>query len=474
MKHNTHKMEHMKDYFASVTNRLKDNLKLKSQVVQIIISNYKKSEGVMHNNALKVSTLKKEIQQRGEDVKKDIDSIVAELIKNIDGILGQHNKEAGAVLVKLKGMETNLNAEIETLQQKLDNVNYENVVETSSFIVERKDNVPSYNGNVNVSLSYDVSKQKNLKQIFGCLTKGWTPLVALIVISFISTLFNFNEQFSIFTFKAPKLKLTTTMNLNPDQSHDDMISFAPTQSYLFVCRSNYVMWSNNQRLNFKTLNDLKNVLAKVTDLLHVNNILYVSGYGYSSYSSTNLIDRLNYIFKFVIANNQSSLFYKVEYNNYVLRLSKSYLSTLLLILRNKIMHFTEQGKIMKTINLPFQILDALQLQEKLYAVISDSELCLVNDFGEKILRYSSDLDIRDIKSPGCLTKDNFGNIYVFSDKSNNKKIFVLDQALNFRSSHDIGHVVLKMCYDESKDTLLVLKNDRTLLTFQLWVHYVYV
>ena len=152
------------------------------EIISKVISNYVNIEGVAHNNELKASDLKKEIQQKGEDVKKDIDSIVAELIKNIDGILGQHNKEAGVVLVKLKDMETNLSAEIETLQQKLDNLNYENVVETSSGFTERNEIIPNYNKNI--TLNIDITKQIDLKNIVGNLTTGWISIFIYILKNF--------------------------------------------------------------------------------------------------------------------------------------------------------------------------------------------------------------------------------------------------------------------------------------------------
>ena len=171
-----HKMKGISKYFDSVKEKLEQNLKAKEETIERIHS----SMNVIHekrcSDALKASNLKQEIQQRGEDLKSLVDTIVAESQKSVDEELQRQCKEAGDVLNELTNLEKNLKAEVEALQGRLKNMTCENVPEVFPQTTDKDENIPEHSGNFEVSFHFHVDKQLiGLTRIFGDVVKGmWT------------------------------------------------------------------------------------------------------------------------------------------------------------------------------------------------------------------------------------------------------------------------------------------------------------
>lgn len=161
-KHRKHDSKHISHWCDSVKEVLRQNLKTMEETIANVHYNRKKSEVKICTNELNASKLKKKIIQRGEDVKKVVDSIVAELIETVGEELKQQQKKADGVLKELESLEITLTAQIETLKQQLKNLNCENVVGISSHVVEKKKIVPKYFDHLNVTLAYDTNNQTTI------------------------------------------------------------------------------------------------------------------------------------------------------------------------------------------------------------------------------------------------------------------------------------------------------------------------
>ena len=157
-KHRKHDSKHISYRCDSIREVLKENLKATEESIANVHYNHKMSERKICANELNASKLKKNIKRRGEDVKKVVDSIVGELIKTVDEELKQQQKEANDVLKELENMEIALNAQIESLERLLKNLNCENVVEISTHVLEKKI-IPKYSDHLNVTLTYDKNNQ---------------------------------------------------------------------------------------------------------------------------------------------------------------------------------------------------------------------------------------------------------------------------------------------------------------------------
>ena len=171
LKHKNHNFLHMSEYYDSKKGRFEEHLKKKEETLQHVIKNTKSSEDMKRDIELKASNLKKEIQQRGEDAKKIIDSIVAAFSQKIDDELKQHRQIADEVLVELKKMGKDLSEQIENLKHKLKNLSYGNVIqiELDSFI--QIENIPNYSEKFNKSFHFDEELNK-IENLFGKLHKG--------------------------------------------------------------------------------------------------------------------------------------------------------------------------------------------------------------------------------------------------------------------------------------------------------------
>ena len=171
LKHKNHYFLHMSEYYHFKRGRFEEHLKKKEQTLQHVIKNMRSSEDMKRDIELKASNLKKEIQQRGEDAKKIIDSIVAAFNQNIDDELKLHRQIADEVLVELKKIGKNLSEQIENLKLKLKNLSYANVIqiELDSFI--QIENIPNYSEKFSKSFHFDEDLNK-IENLFGRLHKG--------------------------------------------------------------------------------------------------------------------------------------------------------------------------------------------------------------------------------------------------------------------------------------------------------------
>ena len=143
-------------------------------MIKNVETNYKSSEDRLSCINMKASNLKKEIRERGEELKKAVDSYVAGLVKHVDEELKRHQDEAGDVMKALKNMKATLSAQVETLKEQLITLNYKNIVERSSSTVAWNEIVPKYSENFRVSLSSGFEGQRvNLEKSLGTLKKGW-------------------------------------------------------------------------------------------------------------------------------------------------------------------------------------------------------------------------------------------------------------------------------------------------------------
>ena len=166
-------MKHFADYFESMKHKIELNLEEKQLYLGNAGDNYNSSEITMNNNLMKASNLIKEIKQRGENLKKAVDSIVDELIENVDKKVKQHQKEADGVMKELRIMEAKLMAEMRTLKYHLNNMNYQNVAEVPKIECS-KISIPKYSKQFDISLSQAASQEiSSLKTMFGSLKEGW-------------------------------------------------------------------------------------------------------------------------------------------------------------------------------------------------------------------------------------------------------------------------------------------------------------
>ena len=170
LNHNSHNVKHLSQHLESVKFKIKVNLNKNEDIIKDVLANHKKYQAIMESNEAKASDLKKEIQERGEDLKKVVDSIVDELIENVDKELKRLHDEADDVLKELKNMETNLNAQIESLKQQLSNLNYENMFQSASDTIYINEFNPKLCQVLNVVFLAGINQPiKTLKGTFGTL-----------------------------------------------------------------------------------------------------------------------------------------------------------------------------------------------------------------------------------------------------------------------------------------------------------------
>ena len=173
MKHRSHEIEHISEWLKYIKDNLELNLDIKGEILENVLSNLTSSKDKLYNNEFKASNVKKNIQQRGEYLKKIVDSIVVDLMKNVDEELKQHQKEADGIMEELRILEMNLKAEIETLKEQLNNVNYENEPEALPQTMDICKNFPIYSEDFNISFYFDAEEDlENFQKIFGNVGKG--------------------------------------------------------------------------------------------------------------------------------------------------------------------------------------------------------------------------------------------------------------------------------------------------------------
>lgn len=176
--HNAHKFKHVSEYFEFMKLNIEENLKDTNRILENVIANYNNSVDTKHHNELKALNLKLKLKEKGEGLKKVVDAIVDESIRDIDDELLQNQNKADDVMKQLKAMEIDLNAKIETFKQQLNNLNYENVVEIRPHAVGKIEIIPKYSENFTLTLHSETNEPiSHLRHLFGNLRKGWNCLV---------------------------------------------------------------------------------------------------------------------------------------------------------------------------------------------------------------------------------------------------------------------------------------------------------
>lgn len=179
-KHEGHSIEFIKEFFNSIRIALERNLKIKLEAMANVVSNCKVVEDVMWENNMEAANLKELIKGRGEEVKKAVDSIVAELIQNVDDELKRHQFEADSVIMELDNMKANLNVQIKTLMEQLDDMTYENVAYKPLPVKDGFLNVPKYSKTFNASFLFaEDNFVGDLKKIVGTLRTGWKGFLGI-------------------------------------------------------------------------------------------------------------------------------------------------------------------------------------------------------------------------------------------------------------------------------------------------------
>lgn len=238
-------------------------------------------------------------------------------------------------------------------------------------------------------------------------------------------------------------------------------SFAVNQDEIFFCRKDKskIDVFSIDGLNFKSSFDFKQVLERTSDLLVINERLYVSGcFTNSQYQVLGFqiikIDFLSNCDPLVIYKSSGSNY---GYNNNLqtlTKLSESLCGNILLILCNQIMLLSENGFLIKTTSLQYNIREALQLDHQRYIVCcEDYKVCIIDEHGDFVWTFSPSNECHKMQSP-CLAMDNYRNIYM-----GDSNILVLDHKVglkSFHSIHGINENIKKMYCNKENNTLLVL------------------
>ena len=202
-------------------------------------------------------------------------------------------------------------------------------------------------------------------------------------------------------------------------------------------------------------------LTDLSDIVIINNTLFVAG---RSNQSNDIVRVAKFHIK---SDNAPQKICDIQSEGDVLRLSKSFDGNPLLVLSDKILQLSANGDVMKTINLSFNICDALQIGQHRYVVCCETELCIVDHKGLIKVTYSPPNKCYKINSPFRLAKDNFGDIFV-SDKTS-PFFYVVDYNLNFLNFHNIGGNALKMHFNESRMALIILTEAPRIIDYELKV-----
>ena len=272
------------------------------------------------------------------------------------------------------------------------------------------------------------------------------------------------------SFLVPKVRL-----VNEDKIDEEIYSYDLFGGDIFVCCINEDQYEvkkliqhselteSSSKLKDKKfiykLDDLDELISNVEDMLIIDDLLFVAGTS---------DDECGYVVKFHMGRKrckQKQIFeHPLEDKTYWMRLSKSLWECILVILKNKIVELSDDGDVLKTIDLTFDIIYALPFDLKSYIVCCPKEVCIIDDKGFKI-RNSSCGEYRALTAPCCLVKDKRGDTYAVDIFT--KKLFVFDHHLIIKMSLDLTNDFVKLCYDKERDVLMAIDEHNSLLTFEL-------
>ena len=166
-------VNHVSEHFDIKKVEYEQYLEKKLKLLEKVDSNYKSSEDMIFEIQLKASNMKKDIKQRGEDVKNEIDSIVAKLIKNVDEELKKHQNKADAVMRKIENIKSTLKVEIEALKRQLTDLKFGNAPEISPNKISDFDMDTKYSEKFNMFFYFDTDEEIEVAQkLIGNIERG--------------------------------------------------------------------------------------------------------------------------------------------------------------------------------------------------------------------------------------------------------------------------------------------------------------
>ena len=252
-------------------------------------------------------------------------------------------------------------------------------------------------------------------------------------------------------------------------------SLASHQENVFVCykNSSKVDAFSYDGLARKSSYSFDNVLAVIHDILVFDSKLIAVG-GSDQRNGC----KVNKILKVGLLEGGLSEIYEFPCRGYLPRLSTTFCGNILSVSNDNLVHLSDDGDVVKKVDLPFNITNALQSDRRRYVVCKlFGDVCIVNDSGDVLVKYSPTKECRKIKSPICLARDSCGHVYVSgnswpvtNENKDEKKICMLGGGLNFVGSCEVKGFLDKICFNETNKKLLTLvsrNGTSTLLAFDV-------
>lgn len=263
-----------------------------------------------------------------------------------------------------------------------------------------------------------------------------------------------------------------------DKLGQNVHSFASIKDKIFVSYKNSTKVDafSYDGLAKKSSCDFENVLTIVHDMLIFNDkLIVVGGSDQRNGCKVNKILKVGLLLK-----GGPSEMYEFPCRGYLPRLSTTLCGNVLCVSNDNLVHLSENGDVLKKVDLSFNITNALQTDHRQYVVCKlFGDICIVNDVGEVLVKYSPSKDFRKIKSPTCLATDRCGYIYacgnswpVTQENRDKKKVCVLGRSLNFVWSCELKGFLSKMYFSQTNNkllTLLSIDGMSNLLAFDVYL-----
>ena len=235
-------------------------------------------------------------------------------------------------------------------------------------------------------------------------------------------------------------------------------SFVLKEDKVFVCYfdETVVRVFGVDGLNAEPCYDFGTTLSVIFDLMVVDDILYVSGRS----DDENMSRFLKTIKVDLAPLSEPVEILKRPYKGEMFRLSKSCWATILLCSSNKIIHLTENGDVVREVDLSFDVYDVVQLNDRHHFVYSlGKEVCIVDERGTKVTTY---LPSGRLILPTLFTK---WNIYL--SKFDCKNALFPRHNLCSMSDCDVITSMKKIYYNEKSGDTFVLTDSYKLLAYEL-------
>lgn len=171
--HKNHTVNHVSEQLDTLKVECGQNLKKKLELLEKVDSNSKGSEEMILEIQLKASSMINDIKQRGEDVKKEVDSIVAKLIKIVEQELQHHQNRADIAMREIENIKTTLKVEIEALKKQLNDLTFGNVPDMSPNKIVDFNIDTKFSEKLNIFFYFDVDEKMTFAQrVFGKIERG--------------------------------------------------------------------------------------------------------------------------------------------------------------------------------------------------------------------------------------------------------------------------------------------------------------